>query len=1260
MLTEFFFAQKDYILFLYGFFFILLAIISLAFRQSVERLPWKWMGLFALVYGIKKWLDMAALGLGDTIAFSVLRLGLATVSFFLLLEFGRAGWKAAGGREISRWIHALPAFVIVVAAAFHGLPGCLVTVHYTLGLISSLWVALLFWRISGDKSQMVIAGRHFLRFAAVMMALYAVAIALAPIPGGDPTPSADSFLLYEDAFLKCVGLPINLIRAVMAVLIIIALWDYHQQNMQERFLAMGGQCQAEDPFWIFWRASMPSHGRIFAVIISVFLMIGWLATNRVGNQADQAFRNMILHQTKGCAASLDAQLFFDLKGYAKDAETQNYQRLRQQLQELNQTASDIGVFYTMLERDGKIVFAIDSRDSRDKRFIAPGRLYLRPPPALLQMFADGKPVVVGPYDDELGQFVSGFAPIRNPETEEIIAALGFDFEKKRWGKSLALARLTPIQITLALALVLSFFFVMRQRRLAAELRIEAREQQLAEAQRIAHVGNWSWQNRSKRFVCSDEMARLCGFESPESVTYEGFLQRLDPADRSKVAMAMRLAETAGEGFDQEVKLLWPDQSSHCAILRGHAKGDGPGRIRQVVGTLQDITEIKRSETALQLSEVKYHRLLQNMMDAFVFVDMAGHIQEFNSTFQSMLGYSEMELRQLTYEDLTPKQWHEFEAQIIAEQILPYGYSDVYEKEYRRRDKTVFPVELRTFLVMNEAGQPIGMWAIVRDITERKQAETALQASEERYRLVAENANDVIWTMRLNGRPMYVSPSVEKLLGYTVDEAMQLSMNEMLAPESRIVMEDEIAQAVVCMQQRERFPDHRIEIEQICKDGSTTWVEVMLSGLYDKTGEFIGLLGVSRNINERKQAEIELLLYRNRLEELVQERTMALADALRQAQTANHAKSVFLANMSHELRTPLTAILGFSELLLRSKTMPAKDHEQVNIIFHSGEHLLSVINDILEFSKIEADKKEVDLCDVDLEEQLKDVASMMGTRAEAKRLHFCVEQSSRVPRFARTDPGKFRQILINLVGNAIKFTPAGQVAIRLDAEASPNGHVLEIEVQDSGIGIASEEMERIFLPFEQFGEKMNGGTGLGLALTNQYVQMLGGRISVDSEPGKGSCFRITLPVGHPVSPTAAQAAKPAGNGAVSAKELRVLIVDDRPEARRLLGDFLKPLNVNIRETTNGQEAIVAFQEWHPHLILMDRRMPVIDGLEATRRIRALPDGASPVVIAVSAHSFKEEQREMLAAGCNDFLVKPFGEAELLALLKKYFDLQIAAS
>ena len=234
--------------------------------------------------------------------------------------------------------------------------------------------------------------------------------------------------------------------------------------------------------------------------------------------------------------------------------------------------------------------------------------------------------------------------------------------------------------------------------------------------------------------------------------------------------------------------------------------------------------------------------------------------------------------------------------------------------------------------------------------------------------------------------------------------------------------------------------------------------------------------------------------------------MALADALRQAQTANHAKSVFLANMSHELRTPLTAILGFSELLLRSKTMPAKEHEQVNIIFHSGEHLLSVINDILEFSKIEADKKEVDLCDVDLEEQLKDVAGMMGARAEAKRLHFCVEQSSRVPRFARTDPGKFRQILINLVGNAIKFTPAGQVAIRLDAEASPNGHVLEIEVQDSGIGIASEEMERIFLPFEQFGEKMNGGNR-SRACPHQPVRADAGRQDLGRQRARK---RILLP------------------------------------------------------------------------------------------------------------------------------------------------------
>jgi CheY-like chemotaxis protein len=362
-------------------------------------------------------------------------------------------------------------------------------------------------------------------------------------------------------------------------------------------------------------------------------------------------------------------------------------------------------------------------------------------------------------------------------------------------------------------------------------------------------------------------------------------------------------------------------------------------------------------------------------------------------------------------------------------------------------------------------------------------------------------------------------------------------------------------------------------------------------------------------------------------------------------------------MSHELRTPLTAVLGFADLMSRDPSIPGRSRDNLAIIIRSGEHLLTLINDILDLSKIEAGRIEVDRRDVDLGELIQDIMNMMRVRAEAKGLRLVLDQSSEFPRFVHSDPGKFRQILVNLMGNAIKFTSAGQIMLKLTAAAIPDGHLLAVEVRDTGIGIAPGDMDRIFRPFEQIMTRMTEGSGLGLTITRQYVQMLGGQISVTSELGKGTCFSFTIPVGL-VSLDKAQALPVARHPArISSPtaDLRLLIVEDQDENRLLLRCFLEPFNFQLREAVNGEEAIAIFQDWHPQLIFMDRRMPVLDGLSATRQIRSLPGGAQTIIVAVSAHSFNEEQQEMLAAGCNGFIAKPFGAADLLALLKQHLHL-----
>ena len=451
--------------------------------------------------------------------------------------------------------------------------------------------------------------------------------------------------------------------------------------------------------------------------------------------------------------------------------------------------------------------------------------------------------------------------------------------------------------------------------------------------------------------------------------------------------------------------------------------------------------------------------------------------------------------------------------------------------------------------------------------------------------------------------------------------------------------------------------HGMEARFLKKNGEVI-TGLLSAEIIQVNGEKIIMSSIA-DISERKRAENELQQHREHLEELVQNRTMELAEARDQAQAASRAKSAFLANMSHELRTPLTAVLGFADLMSRDPGIPGRARENVAIILRSGEHLLALINDILDLSRIEVGRIEVDRRDADILEIVRNVLDMMRERAAAKNLRLVLEPSADFPRVVNTDPDRFRQILVNLVGNAVKFTSIGQVTIQLAAKPVADGHVLAIDVHDTGIGIAREDLERIFQPFEQVMTRMTEGSGLGLAVARQYVQMLGGQISVDSEPGKGTCFHVILPAGR-ASQAALRPLPPASSpDRIDGRsaDVRILIVEDQNENRQLLRRLLEPLNFQLREAVNGEEAIAMFQNWRPHLIFMDRRMPVLDGLTATMRIRALPDGDKPAIIAVSAHSFKEERQEMLAAGCNAFLSKPFSAQDILNLLSEHLHLEL---
>ncbi len=677
----------------------------------------------------------------------------------------------------------------------------------------------------------------------------------------------------------------------------------------------------------------------------------------------------------------------------------------------------------------------------------------------------------------------------------------------------------------------------------------------------------------------------------------------------------------------------------------------PFHDRELRNTIEITLCHHAQEQRVRASEQTVQALLNATLDVALLVNTEGIILAANHAMARRVGKPLDDIIGACAYDLLPEQVANVRRAKAAE-VIRSGQPLLYEEQHPLSGvithNSIYPV-------FDAGGNVERLTIFAQDITERKRTEEQLR----KLSVAIEQSPSIAVITDLQGNIEYVNPKFTEITGYRTEEVIGCNPRILKSNKHSTTFYRDLWRTIW------NGNVWRGEFYNKKKDGDLYWEAASISCIRDASGHISHFLKVAEDITSRKQAEQELYQAKER------------------AEAANRAKSEFLANMSHELRTPLNGILGYTQILKRDAVLNTQQRQAVETIHNSGEHLLMLINDILDLSKIEAGKIEIEPTTVRLAAFLKTIVDIMRIRAAHQKIRFVYKRASRLPEVVRCDEKRLRQVLLNLLGNAVKFTPRGQVTLRVSEipssspTSAPNTQVC-FEIEDTGIGIPADQLQKIFHPFHQLRDHQiqSEGTGLGLSISRRLVRMMGGELYVNSTPGQGSTFwfDLVLPTIDHREPLPAEAQpspeeQPEANcsperfqhiAGFQGPTRSILIAEDAADNRAMLKNMLLPLGFEVAEAVDGKEAVDKTLDMQPDVILLDLVMPGLDGLQTVRRIRSRPELRNTVIFMLTANAFEQSRRDSLNAGCDDFLVKPVCLEHLLEKLSVHLHLEWVSS